>query len=374
MKLNLQTFAAIVANSAAAVQAGTTQVLDLSSGSVLRAILEANASIALWLQWLIICVMRVMRASTSAGSDLDSWMADFGLSRLPSSCSVGVVTFSRYNTSISSMICPGVLVKTADGTQTFSVCTDTANAAWNNNAGAYILASGVSSIDVPVAALTPGAAGNVQAGAVTIIASPIAGVDMVINALGATNGSDAEPDNAFRARFILYINSRSQATKMAVENAILSVQQGLSYSIQENSDGSGNFKTGSFLVTVDDGSGCPSGTLLSAINLAIEKVRPIGSIFTIRPPTVQLVAVSANVTIMANANQSAVVGAAEVQITNFVNSLPIGVGLPVTRVAQLVYDADPSVVNVSNILLNGNSSDIVVSNLGVIKISNLSVT
>ncbi|MDR3536530.1 MAG: baseplate J/gp47 family protein [Acetobacteraceae bacterium] len=374
MKLNLQTFSTIVANSAAAVQAGTAQLLDLSTGSLLRAILEANASITLWLQWLVICVMRIMRASTSAGSDLDSWMGDFGFTRLPSSCAFGVVTFSRYNVSNNATIAPDALVRTADGTQTFSVSTDAANVAWNTALGAYVLASGVTSIDLPVVATVAGVAGNVQAGAITTIASPIAGVDMVANALGATNGRDAEQDAAFRSRFVLFINSRSQATRIAVEYAISCVQQGLSYSIQENLDGSGNSRNGSFLVTVDDGSGCPSATLLSAVNSAIDVVRPIGSVFTIQPPTVQLVAVSANVTLTANANQSAVLAAIETQITNFVNNLPVGVGLPITRVAQLAYDADPSVINVRNLVLNGNSLDIAVSVVGIIKLSNLSVT
>ncbi len=374
MKLNLQTFATIVANSAAAVQAGATQILDLSTGSVLRSILEANASIALWLQWLIICIMRSMRAATSSGSDLDSWMADFGFDRLPSSSAVARITLSRYNTSTTSTVSAGMLVKTSDGMQTFIVVNDDSNAAWNVSLGVYVLASGVGSMEVPVVAMVPGAAGNVQAGAITTIASPIAGIDMVTNTIGATNGSDAEPDVAFRSRFILFINSRSQATRTAVESAIRSVQQGVSYSIRENSDGSGRGRNGSFLVTIDDGSGCPSAALLAAINTAIEGVRPIGSIFTIRQPSVQLVSVSANLTLLASANQSAVIEAVESQITDFINCLPTGAGLPITRVAQLAYDADPNVINVSNLSLNNDALDIVINDLTVIKLSGLFIT
>ena len=50
MSLSIKTFAQYVRDMSAAVQAATTQILDLSVGSVLRAILEANASVALWLQ------------------------------------------------------------------------------------------------------------------------------------------------------------------------------------------------------------------------------------------------------------------------------------------------------------------------------------
>ena len=49
MALSIKTFAQYVRDMSAAVQGATSQILDLSVGSVIRAILEANASIALWL-------------------------------------------------------------------------------------------------------------------------------------------------------------------------------------------------------------------------------------------------------------------------------------------------------------------------------------
>ena len=67
---------------AAAVQAAATQLLDLTVGSTLRAVLEANASVCLWMQWLILQVLRTTRAATSTGADLDSWMADLSLTPL----------------------------------------------------------------------------------------------------------------------------------------------------------------------------------------------------------------------------------------------------------------------------------------------------
>ncbi len=83
MQLSLQTFTTLVQGMAAAVQAAAAQLLDLTVGSTLRAILEATASIALWMQWLILQVLQMTRAATSSGADLDSWMADFSLTRLP---------------------------------------------------------------------------------------------------------------------------------------------------------------------------------------------------------------------------------------------------------------------------------------------------
>ena len=72
MQLSLRNFSTLVQSMAATVESSTTQLLDLSVGSTLRAVLEANASLGLWLQWLILQVLRTTRAATSTGADLDS--------------------------------------------------------------------------------------------------------------------------------------------------------------------------------------------------------------------------------------------------------------------------------------------------------------
>ena len=94
MNLSLKGFSQLIEDMGAALQSSATTLVDVSVGSVIRAIFEANASIVLWLQWLMLQVLQTTRASTSVDADLDSWMLDFGLSRLPAVASTGVVTFS----------------------------------------------------------------------------------------------------------------------------------------------------------------------------------------------------------------------------------------------------------------------------------------
>lgn len=374
MKLNLQTFSTIVANSAAATQAATTQLLDLSTGSVLRAVLEANASMMLWMQWLIIRVLRATRASTSSDDDLDTWMADFEFNRLPPTRAVGEVTLSRFSSDMAAKVAPATQIKTSDGGQIFVVSTDTLSMFWDQSSSTYLVPIGTASMDVPVIAQVAGAAGNVLAGTITMIASPLAGIDTATNTLGASGGCDAEPDAAYRQRFHAFINSRSRATLAAVECAITSVQQGISYSIQENVDASGAPRLGSFVITVDDGSGAPADTILAAVNAAVHEVRPIGSMFTVRAPTICMVGISVCISTSMDADHGTVLTGVRQKITNFVNTLAIGQMLPLTRIAQLAYDEDPAVLNVSGLLLNGDTQDISVDRGSVIKISNLLVT
>ncbi|MBV8524313.1 MAG: baseplate J/gp47 family protein [Acetobacteraceae bacterium] len=367
MQLSLQTFSSLIQNMAAAVQSAAKQLIDLSVGSTIRAILEANASIALWMQWLIVQVLQTTRASSSTGTDLDSWVADFSLTRLPAVPASGTVTFSRITPTQSAFIPVGALVRTADGTQTFSVVPSTSNAAFSLAQSGYTVLAGVAGLTVPVVAQNPGSAGNVQAGSISLLATALPGVDSVTNTAAFQNGMDSETDEALRSRFQFFINSRSQATLTAVANAIISTQQGLQYTIQENVTPTGTLRLGNFVITVDDGSGMPSTSLLAAVQSAVDAVRPIGSTFSVQPP--QLFAANISISIntsTATSKQTAATNVASA-VTNYIDGLNVGFPLALTKLAQIAYQADPSITNVTQILINSGSTDLVPGQAGVIK-------
>jgi uncharacterized phage protein gp47/JayE len=230
-----------------------------------------------------------------------------------------------------------------------------------------MLAMGFTSLDVPVMAQTSGSAGNVQAGTITLLASALPGIDTISNSGPFQNGLDAESDSAFRSRFQNFIASRSRATPLAVGYAISSIQQGMNYTIQENRDAGGNRSMGSFLVTVDDGSGTPSAALLTVVWSAIDAVRPVGSVFTVQPPTVLTVDISLAITVATGAAKPAVQAIVGDAIGSYINSLPIGASLPVTRLAQVAYAASPAVVNVGQMLANGAESDVAATSTDVVK-------
>lgn len=374
MQLQLQSFTSLVSNAAAAVQGTGRQLVDLTVGSTLRAILEANASIGLWMQWLLLQVLRTTRAATSQGSDLDTWMTDFTLSRLPAVSANGAVTFSRFVAIGGSLVPAGTVVRTADGSQSFVVQPDPSNSAWNPTQNGYFVPAGVASVTTPVAAATPGSAGNVLAGTVTLITAALPGIDFVTNAGPMQGGQDAESDVALRTRFQGFLDSRTRATRLAVSYAIGSVQQGLQFTIAENQSPDGSARMGYFTVTADDGSGSPPAPLISAIANAIEAVRPIGSSYAVLPPTVIPVTISLAIQIAAGASHGTLAGSATTALLTFVNTLPIGAPLTWSRVSQVVYDANPMVVNVTNVLLNGGTNDILVPSSGVIKATAVQVS
>jgi uncharacterized phage protein gp47/JayE len=373
MNLSLMNFTALVEQTAAAVQASATQLLDFTAGSVLRALLEANASLALWLQWLILLTLQTTRLATSSGTDADSFGADFGFARLPAVPAQGNVTFSRYTASMDALIPAGTLVTTSDGTSQFAVTTDSTNAAWSSAQAGYILGSGVASVTVPARAVAAGVAGNVLPGTISLIASAVPGVDTVTNANALSGGMDAESDAAFRLRFQSFIDSRTRATLQAITYAARSVQQNITCTVKENSDASGNYLPGHFIVTVDDGSGAPPASLLASVQTAVNAVRPIGSTFAVQEPSLIAANISLTLTLASGANSGTVIAAVNSAIMNFVNTLPVGTALPYTRLAQLAYDASPSVLNVNALTLQGGSADLSAVANAVIRIGTLTI-
>jgi uncharacterized phage protein gp47/JayE len=374
MNLNLKTFSQLVQDMGAVLQSSASSLIDVSVGSVVRAIFEANASVVLWLQWLVLQVLQTTRASTSNGPDLDSWMLDFGLTRLPAVPSTGIVTFSRFVDNLSATIPAGTVIKTTDGSLSFSVIEDQTLSIWQFSTSGYVFPSGVASGDLPVICMTGGSAGNVLAGTLTVIAASLPGIDLVNNANPLSNGADAESDSAFRNRFQSYLASRSRATLAAVQNAIANVQQGLDVAVEENTSSEGTTQVGSFLVIVDDGSGYPSTALLSTVATAVDAVRPIGMTFAVVPPQVLTVDVSLTAVLTSATTASLSVPRIQNCVAIYLNSLPIGRGASVTRVAQKAYLAGAGIENVTGILLNGSSSDIAVAAGTVIKAGQVAVT
>lgn len=373
MILNLKGFSQLIEDMAAALQSSATTLIDVSVGSVIRAIFEANASVALWMQWLILQVLQTTRASTSSGADLDTWMLDFGLTRLPAVASSGVATFSRYTPSLSAAVAVGTVIKTSDGKLSFSVVPDTTISVWSAAASGYIIPAGVSSADLPIVCNTPGTIGNVLAGTINVIAASLPGLDQVDNANPLANGLDAETDVAFRTRFQGYLTSRSRATLGAVENAIAGVQQGLSTVVAENTNASGQTLVGTFLVVVDDGSGYPSANLISAVATAVDAVRPIGTAFAVIPPQVLSVTVSLTIQVSTGIPADTAPSIIQQAVSVYLNGLGIGAIASVTKVAQQAYQAFAGLGNVTNILLNNAAADVVPAAYSVIKAGQVQV-
>jgi uncharacterized phage protein gp47/JayE len=374
MNLSLKGFPQLIEDMSAALQSSATALVDVSVGSVVRAIFEANASVVLWLQWLLLQVLQTTRASTSTGADLDSWMADFSLQRLSTTTSTGIVTFSRYTLGSAATIPAGSIVKTADGLLSFAVVEEGTLSIWQPSISGYVIPSGVAAADIPIVCVTAGSAGNVLAGTINVVAASLPGIDQVNNANPLSNGADAETDDAFRIRFRGYLASRSRATLGAIQNAIAGVRQGLDVAIMQNTGPDGALRVGTLLVIVDDGSGFPSTDLLSNVANAVDSVRPVGTAFAVVAP--QVLVLNVALTAEFASSSGATVGVAAIQnyIGAYLNTLPIGKAASITRAAQQAYRYGPDLLNIAGVAFNGSSTDVIPSARTVIKAGRVEVS
>jgi uncharacterized phage protein gp47/JayE len=370
--LSTQDFTTLVRNTVAAVQSKSATLVNLAVGSVLRAIIEANAGLMLWLQGMIVKLLTLTRAATCVGPDLDSWMADYNFPRLKANAATGQEAFSR-NTATQQAIVPfGAPIQTQDGTQAFTVNTDPTNAAYNLALGGYVLPPGTASINLGVTAVVPGSAGNVAAGSITSITQAIPGIDNVTNAAAFTNGFDAESDPAYQARFVLYIASLSRATDAAVRSAIANVQQGLQYTLTKNQNYDGTRCLGFFYAVVDDGTGVPSSTLLDTVRSAIGAYRGLTIRSAVFPPIVLTADIAMTITSGTAFVHATVVAAVSTALRTFINTLPLGTGLPYTQVAAIAYGVT-GVTNISAVTVNSGTADLTANNKQVIKCGTLTL-
>lgn len=371
MALNTKTFAQLVSDQVTAIQASSARLINTTIGSIVRALAESNAGVALWMQSLLLKLLARTRASTSTGEDLDTWMSDFAVSRLPAVSAVGDVTFSRFTATNAATIPVGASVQSRDGQQSFQVVADTTNPAYAD--GAFMLGAGVSSIDVRVQAAVPGAGGNVVAGGISVLATAISGVDTVTNAAAFTNGSDAETDVAIRARFVAYVASLSKGTQAAIAYAISSLQIGLQHSFVENEQYSGATDYGYFYVVVDDGTGAPGSIVLNSVANAIEAVRPVTSRFGVFAPVINTANVAMTAAIGPGYDAAATKLIVQNAVRDYVNSLTLGQPLVYTRLLQVAYNASAGVTAITGLLINGGTVDIAATPKQVVKAGTVGV-
>ena len=372
--LSLRNLSQLVQTQAAAMQSRCSQLLDFSVGSILRAVVDSNAAVGLWQQAQMLSVLRTTRLATSVGDDVDSFVGDYGLTRLGAQSALGTVTFSRFTPSAQAVVPLGTIVRTADTLQTFRVILDTGNTAYNAGLNGYVIPASVNSINVPVEATAPGSGGNVLAGTVTTIVGSVLYVDTVTNAAPFSGGGEAESDESVRTRFAAFINSLSKATKAAIEFEAKRQRIGVEFTITENKNTDGSDHYAYFFVCIDDGTGSPPASLLTTIRSAIDSVRAGGIMFDVVAPTVVTANVAMTLTIANGYDIVSTRGRVGASIAANIKALGLGNTLPYTKLAQWAYEASGGVTNVTGITLNSLTADLVATSSQTIKPGTVTVS
>lgn len=374
MALNLLTRDQFVQNEVAAIQSVLPGAYQFTVGSIVLALVDAHSSTAMWEQSLIQYVYNRERLATSTGADADSFVGDFGLTRLPAVAATGTVQFSSFVATTARTINVGATVSVQGGSVSFQITADDTNTYYNSAQNAYIIPAGIgtiaSPVSLPVQATTAGTIGNVQPNTITVINSPITGIDQVNNANAFVNGVNQQTDPQLRAYFVQWLQSLSRATKGAISFAVESVQGVQEYVLVENTNyDTGLEQLGYFYVVVDDGTGNPSNELVAAVTNAVDAYRGLTIRFEVKKPIVVDAEIVANVIMPSAYNTptyiSEIVNNISSALTLYVDLIPFGETLYYTRVPQIIYNVlnqmFPTIIdqiNVNGITVNGSDADI----------------
>jgi len=337
--------------------------------------MESVSGLGLWLQYIALQILTTARLSTSAGVDVDSFVGDFGMTRLTGTAATGEVTFTSFSPAAqSATIEVGATVKTSTSL-VFTVVGEASNPYWSSAAAGYIRPAGVSSVSLPVACAQAGSVGNVGAGAISLLGTALSGIDTVTNVVAFTNGSDGETDAQVRARFPLWLAAKSSATLASVKNAVSNVKVGLTDAIIDGASADLASRAGFFTVVVDDGSGAASDAVVSSVYSAVEDVRALGVGFAVQRPTVIDLNISMTIVVPAGTDVPAVQSAVSTAITSYINSTVVGSGFSYSYLPVLAYqNAGVSVVSISDVLLNGAQADIAAASTQVARAGLISIT
>ena len=378
MAIPSQTFQQSVSAQVASWSASLGFQPTLQRGDSMFALMQMVAGQIMFLQAIASAIDRVARAQTSTGADLDSFYAQFRFYRLPATYATTIETFSMASPAGADILIPaGSIVQTVGGTIKFQVVADTNQPTWNATLNAYVMAAGQTSLTATVQALVAGSGSNVGPNTLTQIASAIS-VDYATNGAAVTNGIDAESDAAFRDRFVLYLNSLSKAIKAAIESAIRGVQQGIQYNLLENENSLGVSAPGQFTAVIDDGSGAPPASLITAVQTALEDVRGFTILANVVADTVVVVTIDVAIRPATGYTLDGLTPSVQAAIASYVNSTPIG-GID----GILVYLGDVSnaakvtgvtAVQPGTLLINGAAADLAGTSFQAAKVSVNSIT
>lgn len=338
--------------------------LNTPIGAMLTAIAYAVALVALVLQRSLQVLLRIARLTTATGDDVDSYVADFGFTRLPGVTASGIVTFGKFSAAVSSIPVPvGSTVATSDSTPVeFTVVADLENAAYDVASQSYTLLTGNLSVDVSVVCKLAGTIGNVIASSINKISTSLPGIDNVTNTNSLSNGVDEETDDQVKSRFILYIQSLSKATLTAIAAAISNVQQGLISIILENKDNTGATVNGLLTIVIDDGSGVSKLDVLASVDAAVDAVRPAGVRKATQWATVKNLLVGARIQYdpILVVNVISLQTALKSALLSYINSLGVGKAAQFNRFSKAIWNTvspgDPVTTTIASTPASSTSS------------------
>ncbi|MBB6730061.1 baseplate J/gp47 family protein [Cohnella zeiphila] len=320
--------------------------VDKSEGSFVWDAIAPSAyelfNSAVWAQE----VLRRGFASTTFGGYLDLRCEEHGLTRRPAVTAAGTV---RLNGVPGTKIPAGTLFATAADPVTGSSSIEFAT-----SKEAALDEQGTAEVDID--AVVAGSAGNVAAGAITLIVSALSGVRSVTNEAATTGGTETEDDESLLARYSAKVKSPgTSGNKADYIQWALSVPGVGGVQVAPLWDGPGTVK----VTLLDEDKQAASSKIVSDVQELIapsnggEGLAPIGAIVTVAASTEVPIHISAKLTLATGTTMDTVKAVIEEGVQAYLQQLAFSDPLVrYTRISAILLDIPP-IIDYKDLLVNG---------------------
>lgn len=285
-------------------------------------------------------VARQAFPQTAEGSYLERHAQLRGLERKPAAAAEGVIRFTAGEPAASSREIPQGTVCMTAGLIRFETMEPA------------VLEAGELTVDVPIQALEPGAAGNVPAGAIVSMAVAPMGVSGCTNPKPCAGGADGEEDKALRERVLSTFKRLPNGANAAFyEQAALSFDQVAAAAVVPRPRG-----VGSVDVVPAALSGCPEEELLERLQDYFEERREIAVDVKVRAPRTVTVNIAVQVKPEEGRSGEAVLADVEKTIRSWFTGKLLGCDILRARLGQLIFSCS----GVANYTIAAPAADIMV--------------
>lgn len=279
---------------------------------------------------------------TTYGPYLDSAASEYGVTRKAATKSIGALTFSGANGTVIPI---GTRASTSGGEPVYFVTTT-----------AGTISAG--SVTVAAEASDAGAIGNVGIAAVNNVIGNLVGVVTVSNTFNFVGGTDAESDDALRARILerakrpATSGNAAQYRQWALE--VSGISDAKVYPIW---NGAGTVK----VVLLDADKRAPSTAIVNAAASYIDSMRPIGATVTVVGAAEVAINISVKITLVPGATLPAVRTEIENGVRTYLKSLAFADStVRYARIANVILDA-AGVLDHSLLTVNGGTANVVIA-------------
>lgn len=319
---------------------------DQAEGSILWDVISPVAieltQAAIWLNE----ALRRGFASTTFGAYLDARCTEHGLSRRPASKAQSTGDAIQFQGAAGTLIPASFVVSTSS--------TDTIPAIMYQTLRPLVLpSSGVGYVDVE--ALEAGRAGNVAAGAIQHIASPLAGIRSVTNVSVITGGTDEEDDTSLLQRYFQRVRHPSTSGNVSHYMQWATEVPGVGAAkVTELWDGPGTVKVS--IVDTDQQPALPA--LVTTVADHIETVRPVCVNVTVVSATALNIHVAATIVLASGYTLQTVQDTFKAVLTEYMSSIAFEeTYVSYARIGTLLLGTD-GVLDYTGLTLNSGTVNV----------------